>query len=210
MTKLKVIILCVLSLSLFAEEEFAEVIDDTQYEEVGVISEPTILEYTNMDNIEVVKFESEKEQEKIVAPIINDATVVQNVDSNISSIVTEKKEPIQEHLNPIFVTYDEALKIAKEENKIILLDIVADKCPFCKKMEEQVLSQDIVQETIKRDFVLAHVNEDREPLPLGLSPQMTPSFVFITKTESVEDMRFGFIPQDKFLELLAEEKAKIK
>jgi len=211
MIKLKLIILCIFSLSLLAEEEFSEVLegtlDDTQYEEVGVISEPTILEYTNMDNIEDVTFESEKGrvQEQVVAPSLDAVIIpiVPTVESNLSTVIVEKE-------SPIYMTYDEALKVAKESNKIILLDVVADKCPFCKKMEEQVLSKDVVQEAIKKDFILAQVNEDKEPLPLGLSPQMTPSFIFITKTESIEDMRFGFIPQEKFLELLAEEKAKIK
>jgi thioredoxin-related protein len=205
MTKLKLIMLCVLSLSLLAEEEFYEVVEgvsDTQYEEIGVISEPTILESLNKDNMDVIKFESEIEKEKeakIVVPV-EETEIVKNIEQNVS---------IKESINPIFVTYDEALKIAKEENKIILLDVVANNCAFCKKMEEEVLSKDNVQEAIKKDFVLAHVNEDREPLPLGLSPQMTPTFVFISKTETVEDMRFGFIDEEKFLILLEKQNEDI-
>jgi thioredoxin-related protein len=203
MTKLKLIMLCVLSLSLLAEEEFYEVIDgvsDTQYEEIGVISEPTILESLNKDKMDVIKFESEIEKEANIVVPVEETEIIKNVEQNVS---------IKESLNPIFATYDEALKIAKEENKIILLDVVASNCTFCKKMEEEVLSKDNVQEAIKKDFVLAHVNEDREPLPLGLSPQMTPTFVFISNTETVEDMRFGFIDEEKFLLLLEEQKAKI-
>jgi thioredoxin-related protein len=205
MTKLKLIMLCVLSLSLLAEEEFYEVIEgvsDTQYEEIGVVSEPTILESLNKDKMDVIKFESEIEREKeaeIVVPV-EETEIVKNIEQNVS---------IKESINPIFVTYDEALKIAKEENKIILLDVVANNCAFCKKMEEEVLSKDNVQEAIKKDFVLAHVNEDREPLPLGLSPQMTPTFVFISKTETVEDMRFGFIDEEKFLILLEKQNEDI-
>jgi len=197
--------LCVLSLSLLAEEEFYEVIEgvsDTQYEEIGVVSEPTILESLNKDKMDVIKFESEIEREKeaeIVVPV-EETEIVKNIEQNVS---------IKESINPIFVTYDEALKIAKEENKIILLDVVANNCAFCKKMEEEVLSKDNVQEAIKKDFVLAHVNEDREPLPLGLSPQMTPTFVFISKTETVEDMRFGFIDEEKFLILLEKQNEDI-
>ena len=214
MTKLKLIMLCILSLSLFAEEEIIEIVEsdgfDAQYEEIGVISEPTIMETSNLDNIEVVKFESEikKEQEaEIVAPILDAKTLTSVEESNLSTI--EKKVSEEDSINPIFTTYDKALKIAKDENKIVLLDVVANNCPFCEKMESEVLTKDSVQEAIKKDFVLAQVNESREPLPLGLSPQMTPMLVFITKTESVEDMRFGFIDEEKFLELLATEKAKI-
>jgi thioredoxin-related protein len=206
MIKLKLVTVSILSLSLLIGEELYEVIEDVPnmiYEEIGVISEPTILESTNMNEIDVIKFESEikKEQEapQIVEPMV-DSKVIENIEQNLST---------EESINPIFTTFDKALKIAKEENKIVLLTVVANNCKFCKKMEDEVLSIDGVQEAIKKDFILALVNEDKEPLPLGLSPQMTPMFVFISKNESVEDMRFGYIKEKKFLELLATEKSKI-
>jgi len=213
MTKLKLVIVCILSLSLFAEEEFqgiVEGISDTQYEEVGVISEPTIIESSNMDGMEIVKFESEIQREQkaeVVEPTV-DAVFIKRVENNISKN-EEQNLSQQESINPIFRTFDEAIKVAKEKNKIILLDVVANNCQFCKKMEQEVLSKENVQEAIKKDFVLAQVNEDREPLPLRLSSQMTPMFVFITKTETVEDMRFGFIKEDEFLKLLEKEKNKL-
>ena len=202
MTKLKLIVLCVFSSALLAEEEFYNVVEsslyDTQIEEIGVISEPTILESVNMDSLDMVTFESEikKEQEvNIVAPIL-DAKVVE---SNLS---------MEKSIHPMFTTFQKAIKIAKEENKIILLDVVANNCKFCERMEREVLSKDIVQEAIKKDFVLAYINEDEEDLPLGLSSQMTPMFVFISQTETVKDMRFGYIEEKKFLELLEEMSSK--
>lgn len=203
MRKLKLIILSILSFPLLAEEVFYEVIDipDAQYEEVGVISEPTILESVNMGEIEMVKFESEIKKEQ-------DIQIAKSVEDNLVTIV-EQNLSVEESINPIFTTFDKALKIAKEENKIILLDVVANNCAFCDKMEDEVLSTQRVQNAIKEDFVLAKVNVDNEPLPLGLSSQMTPMFVFISKTETVEDMRFGYIEEEKFLKLLEEERAKI-
>jgi thioredoxin-related protein len=99
-----------------------------------------------MNEIDVIKFESEikKEQEapQIVEPIV-DSKVIENIEQNLST---------EESINPIFTTFDKALKIAKEENKIVLLTVVANNCKFCKKMEDEVLSIDGVQEAIKKDL----------------------------------------------------------
>lgn len=110
----------------------------------------------------------------------------------------------------IFNSFDNALKIAKEEDKIILLEVVATDCPFCDKMKNEVLSKESVQKAINKDFVLAKVNIDYDEMPLGLTEQMTPMFVFATADENVQDMRLGFIEEENFLKLLEEERTKIK
>jgi len=109
-----------------------------------------------------------------------------------------------------FSSFENALKIAKEEHKIILLELVSTDCLFCERMEKEVLSKESVKEAINKDFVLAKVNIDFEKIPLGLSQQMTPMFVFATADENVEDIRLGFIEEENFLTLLSEERKKIK
>jgi len=108
-----------------------------------------------------------------------------------------------------FLSFDEALEQAKREHKIVLLEVVTTNCQFCKKMEKEVLSKERVQEALAKEFVLAQVNADKQELPLGLSTQMTPMFVFISEKENVEDMRLGYIELENFLELLVEEYQKI-
>jgi len=69
-------------------------------------------------------------------------------------------------------------------------------------MGEEVLAQERVQNKIRENFVLAQVNMDQESLPLGLSEQMTPMFVFISENEDIEDMRFGYMDEHEFILLL--------
>ncbi len=114
----------------------------------------------------------------------------------------------EEVLHSIFNSYSDAVKIAQDEHKIILLELVSTNCKFCKEMESEVLIQEEVQEAIQKDFVLAQVNVDQEELPLGLSRQMTPMFVFISENENVEDMRLGYIEEKDFLLLLATKSKK--
>jgi len=110
---------------------------------------------------------------------------------------------------PLFNSFDNALKIAKEEHKIILVELVSTNCLFCDKMEKEVLSKERVNEAINKDFVFAKVNIDVDEIPLGLSPQMTPMFVFATADKNVEDIRLGFMEEEIFLTLLTEERKKI-
>jgi thioredoxin-related protein len=110
--------------------------------------------------------------------------------------------------NSLFNSYRSAVKIAKEENKKILLEVVADNCKFCEEMRTTVLSQDSVTKAIEKNFVFAQANADRESLPLGLDEQMSPMFVFISKDENIIDIRFGFIEESEFLKLLMEQSQK--
>jgi len=105
-------------------------------------------------------------------------------------------------------SYKKALELAKEKDKKILLEVVLNNCKFCKKMEEEVLSTEDVTEAIEKDFVFAQANADKESLPLGLDEQMSPMFVFISKDENIIDMRFGFIENSEFLDLLVEQSKK--
>jgi thioredoxin-related protein len=115
----------------------------------------------------------------------------------------------QENKEILFKPYNEALKVAKKEGKIILLELVSTNCTFCDRMEKEVLSQPQVQKAIKKDFIWTKINVDYEQIPLGLSEQMTPMFVFTTVDENVEDMRLGYIEENDFLSLLEEQSKKI-
>lgn len=122
-----------------------------------------------------------------------------SIDTNISK---------DNHKNSFSIPYSEAVSKAKEEKKKILLEVILDNCKFCKKMEEEVLSKESLQKVISKDFVFTQINADREPLPLGLSEQMSPMFVFVSKDGNVQDMRFGYINEEDFRKLLVEENKK--
>ncbi len=122
-----------------------------------------------------------------------------SIDTNISK---------DNHKNSFSTPYNKALAKAKEENKKILLEVILDNCKFCKKMEENVLSKESIQQIIYKNFIFTQINADREPLPLGLSEQMSPMFVFVSTDENVQDMRFGYINEKDFIKLLAQEAKK--
>ena len=99
--------------------------------------------------------------------------------------------------------YKEALKIAKDENKIIMLYGYLPYCGYCVKMDRRVMVEPKVKERLDRDFVLVKINLAMEKLPLGLKRLMSPSFYFIDSDgKTVLDKVEGYGDAKEFLELL--------
>lgn len=67
-------------------------------------------------------------------------------------------------------SYEDALEIAKKENKPLLLDFTGWACANCRKMEETVWNQEGILEKLQNDFVIASLYVD-ENLPLPYSEQ---------------------------------------
>ena len=171
-----------------------------------------LLAENDLSELEIAETISEAEYQKIIAKSLSNidteyfSVPIGDSSTKVEADVTVKRTPPpQENKTPDFISYAEAVVKAKEENKMILLEVVLDNCKFCEKMERLVLSKKNVQDAIAKHFVFSQINADREPLPLNLSEQMSPMFVFISKSENVKDMRFGYIEEDDFLKLVVEQ-----
>ncbi|WP_052746162.1 thioredoxin family protein [Sulfurovum lithotrophicum] len=107
------------------------------------------------------------------------------------------------------------LKRAKGEHKTILIKATAPHCRYCKKMEKRVFSDAEVIDLLKKSFIVLHVDVSKQPLPLGLSVSMTPTFFFVFADQQSESVKTKRIPgswsKEDFLEILKEaEKIKRK
>ena len=175
-----------------------------------------VLAENDLSELEIAETISEAEYQKIVEKSLS------NIDRDYFTLpikesslredepeIVKRTPPSKVKKTPLFMSYDEAVFKAKKEGKMILLEVVLDNCKFCEKMERLVLSKQNVQDAIiAQNFVFSQINADREPLPLNLSEQMSPMFVFISKSENVKDMRFGYIEENNFLKLLVEQGQK--
>jgi len=104
----------------------------------------------------------------------------------------------------VTVAYEKALKIAKAEDKIILIKLTREHCHFCKKMEREVFSEEEVNRAIKKDFTMVELDIGKEGLPLNLKKGMTPTFIFVTKNEKIMGKIPGAWTKKDFLEILKE------
>lgn len=58
-------------------------------------------------------------------------------------------------------SYEDGMKVAKEENKDVFIEFYGDWCTFCKKMDEVTFSDPVVAEFLDKHFVLIKVNEEK-------------------------------------------------
>ncbi len=90
--------------------------------------------------------------------------------SQILDLSTEDKKNTGQHLGPqgimVFHDYNEGMTFAKEKNKPVVIDFTGWACVNCRKMEEQVWSNEAVKSILSNDLVLISLYVDeRKELP---------------------------------------------
>jgi len=147
--------------------------------------------------------------------IFEDSSIVQSQERNSSDTQEETVQSKEEdnktlstietnNLEAQVSAFDEAIKTAKEEEKIIMLVFRAIDCNYCDRMETETLVDDEVKEALEKDFITLHYNQDLEALPLGFQEGMTPNFIFVDKEENILQMYPGMRTPEQFLEALNE------
>lgn len=77
--------------------------------------------------------------------------------------------------------YNAALKDAKSQNKLLMLVVVGDYCPWCKKFERKTLNSSLIQEQVKKDFipVIIDKSKDKGKYPPEFYSKLIPTVFFI-------------------------------
>ncbi len=96
--------------------------------------------------------------------------------------------------------YDKARKRAIEEKKQLFVLYVKEGCPFCTKLEEEVLTDRYVREFIKKNYVALIVNEYHKNFPDYLLSSIAPvSYIIDPKTERIVKKFVGYMEVDQYL-----------
>jgi len=107
--------------------------------------------------------------------------------------------------------YEEALKKAKAERKIVLIEGYIPFCRGCMWMDRNVMVEPQIKEALNKDFLLVKMNLLVEKLPLGMKRLGTPSFYFVDSNgKTVLEMVEGTGTVEEFLGLLSSVKEKRK
>jgi len=72
---------------------------------------------------------------------------------------------------------DEAKKLAKKENKIIMMEITQPGCPACEYMEFVVFEDPLIEKEIGEHFI--SVEYDKQKVPDGFRVFGTPTIYFL-------------------------------
>ena len=126
----------------------------------------------------------------------------------ISGFVYDYDKKVKSNQKIDYVSFENALKRAKKEDKIIIIKATAPHCRYCKKMEENVLVDKDIIDLLDKEFVIVSVDVSKETLPLDLRVSMTPSFFFVFVEKENDKVKIKRIPgawnKEDFLDILKE------
>ena len=100
--------------------------------------------------------------------------------------------------------YKIALSKAKKEGKDIMLFMTTSYCPWCRKLENRILSQNDIDAKIKEKYIPLTLNLDTDTFPKQfVKTRFTPIlYVVNSKDESIAHQFAGYNNRDGFLRLL--------
>ncbi len=128
----------------------------------------------------------------------------------VNTFIYEYDEKIVKEKSIKYEGFDDALKLAKKEHKIIMIKAMSEHCHHCRKMEREVMIEKEVTDVLKRDFVTVMVDVSKQKLPLGLKSALTPTFIFVDENSKILMNIPGAWNKTDFLLLLKEAKEKNK
>ena len=105
-------------------------------------------------------------------------------DSNISEKTIETVEKQEETmlLKSVQTDYDEALALAKKQNKSLFVLIETEHCQWCKRLKKTTLQDQNISERLASEFVLVVLNRDRDFYPEKFRVKGVPT-VYMTNTK---------------------------
>ena len=107
---------------------------------------------------------------------------------------------------------DQALQVARSQQRPVLLFVSMDNCKYCRQMAQMTLRDPEVAETIRSEFVPAVIkNTERPDLMRKLGIRSFPVTLVVSPNGQVVQEMKGYVKPDKFqqqLEQLAGEPAR--
>jgi hypothetical protein len=89
--------------------------------------------------------------------------------------------------------YNTALQRAKKEKKDIMFVMVANFCPWCVKLEKQILAKRKYNDMIQKKYVPLIINREVGGFPQTFQTPLVPTVYFVDyKDESIKDKVIGF------------------
>ncbi|MFA6189317.1 MAG: thioredoxin family protein [Sulfuricurvum sp.] len=98
--------------------------------------------------------------------------------------------------------YEMAIKTAKEQNKPVMLVVVADYCPWCKKFERKTLKDSAVMAKVNENFVSIVIDKykDKGKYPEEFLTPIIPVVFFIEpKKQKVLTKTVAYMKPDEFI-----------
>lgn len=115
-------------------------------------------------------------------------------------VIDEKNFATEMHYE---TNYEEAVKKSKTLHKNIMLVLVSNFCPWCRKFEERVLLKKEVNDMIQKNYIPLIINREKKEFPKQFDTGFTPIVHFIDwKTQESYQNVIGYNNKDEFTYIL--------
>lgn len=97
--------------------------------------------------------------------------------------------------------YDEGLRQARVESKLVLLDFYADWCGWCKRLDQETYNDDAVASYLNDELVCIKIDtESNGGLARNYDVSGIPVIVFLSSDGREVERINGYMPPDVFLD----------
>ncbi|MDY0121621.1 MAG: thioredoxin family protein [Sulfurimonas sp.] len=107
-----------------------------------------------------------------------------------------------------WVGFDDAIEVAKENGKIVMVMLGREECPACEYMKDIVFKDTKVQAEIAENFIPVYLDIHNDFIPDGLPYIGTPTFHFMNEYQIKKGRIDGGVNVADFMQEIEKVKAK--
>lgn len=135
---------------------------------------------TVYDELEEI-YDFEDEEKKEVA--VKKNKIVKTV-KTVKKLKKKEKPKVKKKISLRYRTFNQAMALAKKEDKIVLIKVRSTVCKYCDQLERIISKNRKVKKILRQYFELVKVNVDYEDVPMGLYVRSTPTLIFVRADNS--------------------------
>jgi len=99
--------------------------------------------------------------------------------------------------------YEQALKKAIKNDKPIMMVISTKTCPWCRKLENQTLKKNIINDIVAKEFIPLSLNKSKTQYPSQYITKVVPTIFFIDpKKEKPYHISYGYKNKKTFSKVI--------
>ncbi|WP_024953778.1 thioredoxin family protein [Sulfurospirillum arcachonense] len=95
--------------------------------------------------------------------------------------------------------FEKAVEKARGTDKLILVELEMQFCPYCIRMEKSVLSKLDIKEILENKYIFVKLDIHTDEIPEHLKSRVTPTFYFLSNDgEKILDEIIGITKKSDF------------
>lgn len=159
------------------------------------------------------------DKESFVLQDRDEDSIIESLEDSIDSLLSRFSDQYEEEMKIVKTividnnnfasqmkyenSYENAIKKAKKNKKDIMMVLVSNYCPWCRKFERNVLQQKNVNTLLHKKYIPLILNKDKDNFPKKYNKAFSPIVYFIDyKTLKSYESVIGYNNKDDFLHLI--------